>query len=182
MNVTRGLVTLCCILGFVLVSAAKVSADDVGQELVSLKPESSVMPKPGEQLEEEPVYGVYYDRREPSFYTGFAPRSQDPDRVHLQVGRGNQLRITAVLSEEAISGYARDLLTRQQTYRDLIAERRVILTQNTGFEEFENTIEEIDLEELVSADATNIEWRTNLSILYWSLGQLLRQYTDNALR
>lgn len=41
-------------------------------------------------------YGVYYDRREPSFYTGFAPRTPDPRRLHLHVGRGNQLRVTAV--------------------------------------------------------------------------------------
>ena len=150
MSATRGLAALCSTLGFVLGFAAVVSADEVGQKLVRLEPEAPVKLRPGKQLEEEPLYGVYYDRREPSFYTGFAPRSQDPNRVHLQVGRGNQLRITAVLSEEVISGYARDLLTRRQTYRDLIAKRRVVLTQNTGFEEFENTTEEIDLEELVA--------------------------------
>ena len=33
-------------------------------------------------LEEQPRYGVYYDRYEPAFYTGFAPRTLDPRRLH----------------------------------------------------------------------------------------------------
>ena len=37
-------------------------------------------------LEEPPRYGVYYDRYEPSFYTGFAPRADDPRRVHPPSG------------------------------------------------------------------------------------------------
>jgi hypothetical protein len=126
-----------------------VRADDPGAGTVPLVPKPQVKPKPGKHLEEPPVYGVYYDRREPSFYTGFAPRSQDPDRVHLQIGRGNQLRITTVLSDGAIAGYARDLFYRYQTYKTLIGKKRVVLTQNTAFEDFEETIEEIDLEDLV---------------------------------
>jgi len=50
-----------------------------------------------------PPYGLYYDRREPSFYTGFAPRTLDPARIHLHVGRGNQLRVTVVLSDEVLA-------------------------------------------------------------------------------
>ncbi len=61
-------------------------------------------------LEEPPHYGVYYDRYEPSFYTGFAPRTPDPARIHLHLGRGDQLRVTVVLSDDVDAEYARDLL------------------------------------------------------------------------
>src|SRR5688572_22120486 len=47
-------------------------------------------------LEEQPRFGVYYHRYEPVFYTGFAPRTNDPLRIHLHLGRGNQLRLTVV--------------------------------------------------------------------------------------
>src|SRR4029434_5743981 len=67
----------------------------------------------------DPPYGLYYDRREPSFYTGFAPRTLDPARIHLHVGRGNQLRVTVVLSDEVLAEYARDLSQRWRTYRKL---------------------------------------------------------------
>ena len=55
---------------------------------------------PGLMVEDPPRYGVFYDEREPSFYTGFAPRTHDPARLHIHLGRGNQLRVTMVLSDE----------------------------------------------------------------------------------
>ncbi|MBW1686652.1 MAG: hypothetical protein JRS35_16500, partial [Deltaproteobacteria bacterium] len=149
MNAIPRFCAICCALGLVFAMTGPAQADEPGAGMVTLTPEPPAKPKPGKHLEEPPVYGVYYDRREPSFYTGFAPRSQDPDRVHLQIGRGNQLRITAVLSDEAIAGYARDLLLRYQTYKMLIRKKRTVLTQNTAFEDFEKTIQEIELEELV---------------------------------
>jgi len=73
-----------------LVSAGAARADDV-------PPEAEPKPRPKtRQLSEPPLFGSYYDRWEPTFYTGFAPRADDPARVHLHVGRGNQLRITLV--------------------------------------------------------------------------------------
>ena len=58
-------------------------------------------------LEEPPRYGMYYDRYEPAFYTGFAPRTLDPQRIHLHLGRGNQLRVTVVLGDDVLREYAR---------------------------------------------------------------------------
>jgi hypothetical protein len=98
-------------------------------------------------------YGIYYQTYEPSFYTGFAPRADVPGRLHLHVGRGNQLRATLSLSDAVIEGYANELLARYQTYRRLIDDGRVKLTQNSGFEGFEETLREVDLEGLVAADA-----------------------------
>lgn len=60
--------------------------------------------KPGFELNRElRRVGAGY---EPTFYTGFAPRSEDPKRLHLHVGRGNQPRITLVLSDH-VSGKLR---------------------------------------------------------------------------
>ena len=98
-------------------------------------------------------YGIFYDRYEPSFYTGFAPRAKDPKRLHLHVGRGNQLRMTLVLSDAVINEYAGDLLARYRTYRGLIDEGQVILTQNAGFKDFEQTILDLDLDGLITEQA-----------------------------
>ena len=43
-----------------------------------------------------PPQGVYFHWYEPSFYAGFAPRTQDPTRLHIELSRGNQVRVTAV--------------------------------------------------------------------------------------
>jgi hypothetical protein len=88
------------------------------------------------RLEEQPRFGVFYNRYEPAFYTGFAPRTYDPQRIHLHLGRGNQLRVTVVLADDVLHEYAKDLLTRYRTYQALIEDGRLTLTQNQGFEEF----------------------------------------------
>jgi len=85
---------------------------------------------------------TYYRKAEPAFYTGFAPRSRDPKRLHLHVGRGNQLRATLVLSDEVLEGYLRDLFARYSTYRTMIDKGELELTQNSAFEEFEKTVRE----------------------------------------
>ncbi len=142
---------LASLLTLALAFALPSTGDDVTTDTIDLaaREPAAPRPKPGVQLEQPPVYGLYYDRKEPSFYTGFAPRSQDPQRVHLQIGRGNQLRITLVLSEEAIESYGRDLLAREQTYRKLIETKQIRLTQNTTWEDFVETLEEVDLEDFV---------------------------------
>lgn len=131
-----------------VLAAPPALADEVGGGDVELYPER----KKG-QLEEPPAYGVPYDKYEPSFYTGFAPRALDPKRVHLHLGRGNQLRVTEVLSDEVIDAYARDLAHRESTYRDLTAKKKIVLTQNTSFDELETRLDGIDIDRLVSAEA-----------------------------
>jgi len=105
------------------------------------------------RLEEQPRFGVYYNRYEPVFYTGFAPRTYDPRRIHLHLGRGNQLRVTVVLANDVLREYAEDLLNRYRTYQALIEDGRLTLTQNQGLEEFEQTLEDAHVEQLVSAQA-----------------------------
>jgi hypothetical protein len=105
-------------------------------------------------LEEQPRFGVYYNRYEPTFYTGFAPRTNDPRRIHLHLGRGDQLRVTVVLADDILHEYAEDLLNRYRTYQALIENGRLTLTQNRGFEEFERTLKDAQVEQLVCTQAT----------------------------
>ena len=102
--------------------------------------------------EELTSYAIFYSDYEPTFYTGFAPRAQDSRRLHLHVGRGNQLRVTQVLSNRVVETYVRDLLIRYRGYKELIDNEKVVLTQNSGFEEFEKQIRELDVEALVDAE------------------------------
>jgi hypothetical protein len=97
-------------------------------------------------------YGLYYERYEPTFYAGFAPRTLDPDRMHLHVGRGNQLRVTVVLSDEVLDTYARDLLARYGTIRTLIDAGEIRLTQNSAFESLEAMQRRQPLEALVAEE------------------------------
>lgn len=91
-------------------------------------------------LEESPQYGIFYDRYSPAFYTGFAPRTLEAKRLHVHIGRGNQLRATVVLSDEVLRGYARELMLRHDTYRALIDSGRLVPEQNHGFDDFARTI------------------------------------------
>jgi len=84
--------------------------------------------------------GVFYNRIEPSFYTGFAPRCQDPERIHIHLGRGNQVRVTIALSDKIIDSYISDLAKRYGTYETLIKKGIIRLTQNKGFEKFSRII------------------------------------------
>jgi hypothetical protein len=106
--------------------------------------------EPARTLEEPPRYGVYYQKYEPTFYTGFAPRIPDPRRIHLEIGRGNQLRVTAVLDDPVLRGYARELVARQRTYRALVDQKRIVLTQNHGLEEFERRLAAENVEAAVA--------------------------------
>jgi hypothetical protein len=126
--------------------SAPALADDVGGGTSVSRPTTR-------QLSQAPVQGSYYERWEPTFYTGFAPRADEASRVHLHVGRGNQLRITVVLSTDTLAHYARDLQTRRDTYRRLVSSGRIVLTQNQALAEFEVRLSESDLDGLVQREA-----------------------------
>ncbi|OQY44614.1 MAG: hypothetical protein B6240_10225 [Desulfobacteraceae bacterium 4572_87] len=89
---------------------------------------------------ENELQGVYYYRIEPSFYTGFAPRCQEPNNIHIHLGRGNQVRVTLVLSNPVIDSYLPDLAFRYHVYDELIKTSKIKLTQNLGFEKFARII------------------------------------------
>src|SRR5262249_46392539 len=84
----------------------------------------------------EPAPGVYFHWYEPSFYAGFAPRTQDPARVHVELARGNQVRVTLVLGDADLGAYAGDLVERRKVYQELIDRGVITLTTNKEYERF----------------------------------------------
>jgi len=90
----------------------------------------------------EPAPGVYFGWYEPSFYTGFAPRTQDPDRVHIELARGNQVRVTVVLGDRELDAYASDLVERRKVYQELIDRGVIGLTTNKQYERFTARLDE----------------------------------------
>ena len=89
----------------------------------------------------QPPQGVYFHWYEPSFYTGFAPGTQDPTRPHIELSRGNQVRFTLVLGDAEIDNYLDDLALRRKTYQELIDGNVIQLTTNREYEHF---IEQLD--------------------------------------
>jgi len=90
----------------------------------------------------EPPQGIYFHWYEPSFYTGFAPRTQDPQRVHIVLSRGNQVRVTVVLGDKELDVYLDDLVLRRKTYQELIDAKVIELSTNKEYERF---VQKLDL-------------------------------------
>jgi hypothetical protein len=109
--------------------------------------------------------GVFYDRYEPTFYTGFAPRSLDPQRVHVQLGRGNQVRVTAVLADDVLESYASDLEARHRTIRSLIDAGDVRPTQNEAFSAFESALRSAGVDAAADGAAAPGPRERNLALL-----------------
>ncbi|MGH7790299.1 MAG: hypothetical protein ACRERC_25750 [Candidatus Binatia bacterium] len=84
----------------------------------------------------EPPQGIYFHWYEPSFYAGFAPQTQDPSRAHIELSRGNQVRLTMVLGEAEIDTYLDDLVKRRDTYQELVDRKVIELTTNREYERF----------------------------------------------
>ncbi|MEJ2316199.1 MAG: hypothetical protein P8Y83_04475 [Gammaproteobacteria bacterium] len=57
-----------------------------------------------------------------SFYTGFAPRVENPARIHVRVSRGNQGRVTLILDEQTLYDYPFDLVARAGFYQQMLDE------------------------------------------------------------
>lgn len=58
----------------------------------------------------------------PSFYTGFAPRTSNPSRIHLRLARGNQTRVSVILDDETLQNYLYDLEKRYRFYQRATSE------------------------------------------------------------
>jgi hypothetical protein len=98
----------------------------------------------------QPPQGIYFHWYAPSFYTGFAPTTQNPEIVHLELSRGNQVRFTMVLGDKEIDGYLDDLLLRRKTYQELIDAKVIELTTNREYERF---VEQLDQAGVAAAAA-----------------------------
>ncbi|MFN2376145.1 MAG: hypothetical protein ABR538_06390 [Candidatus Binatia bacterium] len=98
----------------------------------------------------EPAPGVYFHWYEPSFYAGFAPRTQDPARVHIELARGNQVRVTMVLGDAEFDNYLGDLDSRRRLYQELIDAKVMELTTNREFERFVAALDKHGVAAIVS--------------------------------
>lgn len=69
----------------------------------------------------------------PSFYTGFAMRSEFPERIHVRLARGNQTRVSVILDDQTLSDYLYDLAKRYDFYKEVTApyqgERAMVRTE-----------------------------------------------------
>src|SRR5512147_2892809 len=97
-----------------------------------------------------PPQGIYFHWYEPSFYTGFAPRTQDPQRVHIRLSRGNQVRVTVVLGDKELDAYLDDLVLRRKTYQELIDAKVIELSTNKEYEHFVEKLEQAGVAEAAS--------------------------------
>jgi hypothetical protein len=101
-------------------------------------------------------YGVSFVWYAPSFYTGLAPRCQDPERIHIHLGRGNQLRVTVLLSEDMINHYLEDLVIRADMYKTVVEKKIIKLTQNMAYERFVDKLTAQSVrEKLAKKDSTD---------------------------
>jgi hypothetical protein len=101
----------------------------------------------------QPPQGIYFHWYEPSFYTGFAPMTQDPTRAHLRLSRGQQVRFTMVLGDAEIDNYLDNLALRRKTYQELIDAKIINLTTNREYEQFVAQLDKAGVAEAITGRA-----------------------------
>jgi hypothetical protein len=99
----------------------------------------------------QPPQGVFFHWYEPSFYTGFAPRSQDPSRIHIELSRGNQVRVTVVLGDAELDTYLSDLALRRKTYQEMIDRGVLVLSTNSDYERFTKALDDAGVDAAAAA-------------------------------
>ena len=106
-------------------------------------------------------YGVFFNDYDPNFYTGFVPRVQERERIKIHLGRGNQLRIRMVLSEQTIDNYLTDQVARHDLYKEVIDANVIRLTTNTAWETYDRRFTDEGLANLARKKGTISpeEWR-----------------------
>ncbi len=104
--------------------------------LLAVSPERALALSRERWTNPEP-YGLFFNDYQPNFYVGFVPREQERSRITMHLGRGNQLRLRIVLSEQAITSYLLDLVARHDLYKELIDRGIIQLTTNSVWEAYE---------------------------------------------
>jgi hypothetical protein len=91
----------------------------------------------GERWANSDPYGLLFNQYDPNFYTGFAPRVQEKARISIFLGRGNQVRLRLVLSEDSINNYLPDQVARHALYKEVIDKNIITLTTNKAWEHYD---------------------------------------------
>ncbi|MGH1468237.1 MAG: hypothetical protein ACRBBP_05065 [Bdellovibrionales bacterium] len=116
-----------------------------------------------EYNEKLPVWGTSWDAGSnsisgyyPTFYTGFAPRQQAPNRIHIRLSRGNQTRVSIILDEKTVMDYVYDLQARSDFYTKMtshgyinISPRKSDLTPHVEY--FSSVVANSDVPSIISA-------------------------------
>ncbi|MGI9364011.1 MAG: hypothetical protein ACR2O8_02415, partial [Rhizobiaceae bacterium] len=97
--------------------------------------------------------GIWFYWYEPSFYTGYAPKTQDPSRVHMQLSRGNQNRFTLVLGATEIDAYLQDLQGRRDMISTLVDQGIIELTTNLSYDRYAAKLDELGVADALAARA-----------------------------
>jgi len=106
-------------------------------------------------------YGLLFNQYDPNFYTGFAPREQDKERITIFLGRGNQVRLRMVLSEDAINNYLPDQVARHAIYKEVIDKNIITLTTNKAWERYDERITSEDVAGMAArqSELDPAQWR-----------------------
>lgn len=106
-------------------------------------------------------YGLLFNQYDPNFYTGFAPREQDRERITIFLGRGNQVRLRMVLSDEAINNYLPDQMARHAIYKEVIDKNIITLTTNKAWEHYDERITKADVAGMAArqSELSPEDWR-----------------------
>ena len=121
-----------------------------------------------ERMVNPEIYGVLFNNYDPNFYTGFVPRVQDKEHITIHLGRGNQVRIRMILSEESIVNYVPDQVARHAVYQEVIDKNIITLTTNTAWEDYDARVQEEDLPKLAArrSEMGTDDWRqANLEMI-----------------
>lgn len=114
------------------------------------------------------LYGILFNQYDPNFYTGFVPRVQNKKNITIHLGRGNQVRIRMVLTDERITSYIEDQVARHALYKEVIDKKVITLTTNRSWENYDAKVQEEQLAELADRkpDLTPDQWRQlNLDVM-----------------
>ena len=101
-----------------------------------------------------PPQGVYFHWYEPSFYAGFAPRTQDPGRLHIELSRGQQVRATVTIGDGELDDYLGDLLARENLVQELVSTGVIELSTNKEFERYVSALRQQGVAELAAQRET----------------------------
>jgi hypothetical protein len=114
-----------------------------------------------ERWENPAPYGLLFNQYDPNFYTGFAPRVQEKERITIFLGRGNQVRLRMVLSEDAINNYLPDQVARHAIYKEVIDKDIITLTTNKAWELYDESMSSADVAGMAARqpELTPEQWR-----------------------
>jgi hypothetical protein len=92
-----------------------------------------------------------------SFYTGFAPRTSAPSRIHVRLARGNQTRVSVVLDEETIGNYLFDLVKRYRFYNQVSTGARPLVNVRPDAGKTDRVLPQLDyFKRIVESDTYGI--------------------------